>query len=502
MTPACNSRLGRYFGMSVDYNTLWRKIKPCDACKHHFDGKYDAQATRIGCDKCTCWDIKPDSPLLAFKPFKDFPIEEIPDSGELPCLALSFPVLVAKYEYAYSKHIKGTWKETKLKEYCSYFGMKPEWQLEIIANVKRKKEIMEIAKDMEKTEEVRKKLIDLDVGFLFDYTTEALDEYYSKPPAHPPTWDSGYSFDEIAPSTMHSLTLNVGKNTIKFVRQMLVILSLEAAFHRYAARVTKSLMNLGLPWLDMLEWEKRGGYVSENWLALLRILKYFCAGASTLTQRYKYVDPTREVKKWNKKEKVAWLKARGVKVGEAMLVKDVNVFFEKEQSLPVSERRPVLMERNFDKSVISKLVSSYYGFTGCVLSKVTVEGETGKECEWRGGVIGEGMLRDVKPLAPRHGSHKFDKMMKHFYRDRALRRLKAEYKTKDERDVSRYKWLADCHVYKTVDDVTLLMEGRSPLCVVRLREKCNKKRGRFLLLVRREDEDCSNDNFPFRALNI
>jgi hypothetical protein len=43
----------------------------------------------------------------------------------------------------------------------------------------------------------------------------------------------------------------------------------------------------------------------------------------------------------------------------------------------------------------------------------------------------------------------------------------------------------------------------SPLCVVRLREKRNKDRGRFVLLVRREAEDPkSNDHFPYLALSI
>eukprot|EP00978_Attheya_sp_CCMP212_P040395 scaffold219881_cov28-Attheya_sp.AAC.1 len=73
MTPACNSRLGRFFGKSLDYNTLWDKIKACDLCKTMYDGKYDSSATRILCDKCASWNLDSKSGLLDFTPLENFP---------------------------------------------------------------------------------------------------------------------------------------------------------------------------------------------------------------------------------------------------------------------------------------------------------------------------------------------------------------------------------------------------------------------------------------------
>jgi hypothetical protein len=46
--------------------------------------------------------------------------------------------------------------------------------------------------------------------------------------------------------------------------------------------------------------------------------------------------------------------------------------------------------------------------------------------------------------------------------------------------------LGDCRIYKKEEDVTKLVREHAPLCVVRLTEKVDKKRGRFVMLVRRE----------------
>jgi hypothetical protein len=564
MTPACNSRFGRYFGSSYDYNTCWSKIKACDSCKKQFDGKYDVTRTPILCDICTCWDLNPKSSLLAFKPMETFPKEEVPLGGLLPPLTLEFSVLIEKYKHAYGKLMSKSWSDIEMKSFCSYHGMKPEWQEKIIVDCNTKWEVYEIFMNNPILNEVvRNELVELNVEYLFKFTQEQLLDYFNSAPPPPPTWDSGYSFEDISPSTMHALSLNCGKNTIKLVRQLLVVLSSETAFHRHGNEVTMSLMNLGLPWLKMLEWYRRGGYVSENWLALIRIFKYFNAAASSLTQKYKYEEPKKDINKWTKKEKVTWLKARAVKIYDNTLLADVDIVFNAEQAKPADEQLTVLTKRNFDPQIITKVTSSYFGFVGTVLCKRTEEGVTSKECEWRvkqflssidelgsvyqevspkvektdglpvwcttfsflnllsfpkaleqwgplrnlweGGVMGEGLLRYIKPLVPRTGSHIFRNVLQRFYVNRAISRYKQGRK-KEEGEIknSECEYVEqNCHVYKNIDEVRFLIEKHLPLCVVRLHQKDCPSNGRFVVLLKKPKEEQNMlILFPYVALSI
>jgi hypothetical protein len=327
-------------------------------------------------------------------------------------------------------------------------------------------------------------------------------------------------------------------------------------------------MNLGLPWLKMLEWDRRGGYKSESWLAILRILKYFCAAATPLTQKYKYVEPEKDVKKWNKKEKELWLKARGIKVPAKALLKEVDEILKEEMEKPTDKQLTVLTQRNFDRSLVTKMTSSYYGFVGTVMSKYTVEDKTSKECEWRvqqfltnvheldsvikevsgppdakeeglpawcttfsfvnllvfpsamdkwgpmrnlweGGVIGEGIIKSLKPLVPRNGGHRFHILLTNFYRDRAIQRYKAGEKKQSKKEYMECEYIEqNCKVYRNspLEPVRALIDKHAPLCVVRLRKKGQRSKGRFVVLVRlkKNEHDDSHDPsvFPYGVINI
>jgi hypothetical protein len=347
---------------------------------------------------------------------------------------------------------------------------------------------------------------------------------YRKPPPPPPSWVSGYNFDCLAPSTMHLLCLNSAKNTLDKLGELLAIFNLNEGFARYARNVTKSMMCLNLDWLSMLEWKKRGGYVSENWLALTHVEKYFCAGAVLQMKDYEYVQPSKPVNRWTVKEKKKWLSVRGIKVDSKALKPAVDLLFFADFNR-VGGPTPLLLEPGFHTR-ISKLMCSYCGLVASVMNDTIVQGESSKECEWyakqyltmmhdfqesiekysaakrgpnylplfvstwsyinllgfpaaidkwgsmrklwEGGNIGEGLLRSVKPLVPRFSNNKSALLLKRWYEGRALGRAKTRGAKPNTFEPSEHdRWMKLCAPCFSLDSVRKRFIAHEALVVVR-----------------------------------
>eukprot|EP00978_Attheya_sp_CCMP212_P036698 scaffold168299_cov33-Attheya_sp.AAC.3 len=85
---------------------------------------------------------------------------------------------------------------------------------------------------------------------------------------------------------------------------------------------------------------------------------------------------------------------------------------------------------------------------------------------WEGGVIGEGILRSVKPLTPRYANHPFKLLLTRFYQARALTRAKLRNDKKPETKFKGHEWMKKCKVYDKMEDVRLLYLAYDPIMVV------------------------------------
>eukprot|EP00978_Attheya_sp_CCMP212_P035539 scaffold155213_cov54-Attheya_sp.AAC.1 len=342
-----------------------------------------------------------------------------------------------------------------------------------------------------------------------------LDELYAKPPPPPATWLSGYDFDMLSPLVMHNLFLNVAKNLLKKVSELLKLFNLNEQFRAFANAMTAKFKDVKVSWLPILEWKFNGGYVSENWLVIVHVMKLFCSGAVVLLREYQYKEPPRHKSVWNVLEKIQWLSVRGIKVKSVdpkrknPLKVEVDPVFDAELN-KVGGPSPILMEPGFEKK-LTKLICSYSGLVGCVMIKRSVDGVTSKECEWRvkqfltlvhdfqlsvdffsgkkqtnkyqaiwvkqfsyinllmmpdalekwgamrslweGGVIGEGILRFVKSLAPKYARHPFLLLLTRFYQTRALTRAKLRNTKKAEEKNKGHEWIEECQVYNKLTDM-------------------------------------------------
>ena len=569
--PAGNARLNARFGMSVDYQTLWEKILPCVTCKLQFLGNYNSNSTSIGCTKCTSWAIDPSQDLLAFRPMKDYPKDELPDNGFLPVLKFTFPKLLIAYGYSYQKLFTKQWKPQHYFAYLAYHGISNQTGEQVVLAVREKWNIQDILQSDKTKPEKNTLLLSIDKKEYLDYSDAQLEVYYSTPPPPPPTWVSGYSFDCLTPSVMHNLFLNVAKNIMKKVSELLKLFGLNEKFKAFANTATTKLAMVKCRWLPVIPWRFKGGYVSENWLALVHVIKYFTSGAVVLLRDYQYVEPTREKSKWNVDEKKKYLSVRGIRVKpkdpkrKDPLKADVDPVFFEEVNKPGGPS-PLLIEPGFERK-LTNVVASYGGVVSCVMIKKTEEGVTSKECEWRikqfltfvhdlqlsveyftaekapkkyepvwvkqfsylnllnipaaldrwgsmrnlweGGVIGEGILRSVKPLAPRYAAHPFELLITRFYQARALTRAKLRHSIKPEEAFKGYEWMKEVMVYNDLEGVRVHYLAHDAMVVACFQKKteseCQSNKGfRFVILLhdRSVAGQAQDPEFPYVACAI
>eukprot|EP00550_Attheya_septentrionalis_P006319 CAMPEP_0198280112 /NCGR_PEP_ID=MMETSP1449-20131203/261_1 /TAXON_ID=420275 /ORGANISM="Attheya septentrionalis, Strain CCMP2084" /LENGTH=328 /DNA_ID=CAMNT_0043975387 /DNA_START=42 /DNA_END=1024 /DNA_ORIENTATION=- len=305
-----------------------------------------------------------------------------------------------------------------------------------------------------------------------------LEELYRKPPPPPPSWVSGYNFDCLAPSTMHLLCLNSANNTLDKLGELLALFNLNEAFARYARNVTKSMMCLGLDWLSMLEWKNRGGYVSEKWLALTHVEKYFCVGAVLQMRDYEYVQPSKPVNRWTVKEKKKWLSVRGIKVDSKALKPAVDLLFFPDFNRVGGPTPLFLLEPGFHTR-ISKLMCSYCGLVASLFVSTwsyinllgfpaAIDKWGSMRKLWEGGNIGEGLLSSVKPLVPRFSNNKSALLLKRWYEGRALGRAKTRgAKPNIFEPFEHERWMKLCAPCFSVDSVRKRFIAHEALVVVR-----------------------------------
>ena len=89
----------------------------------------------------------------------------------------------------------------------------------------------------------------------------------------------------------------------------------KASFIQYASLLLDPIQELQLPWCKTPSYTggKLPGWVSENYISLARVSKWFYSGVEELTTDQPFVEPfDLPQSKWLKEHNVGWLNARGI----------------------------------------------------------------------------------------------------------------------------------------------------------------------------------------------
>ena len=120
----------------------------------------------------------------------------------------------------------------------------------------------------------------------------------------PPLWKGNVSLDCYVEAPMHLLFLGIVESVIKMRHEWLLRRRQTASFVSYAEKVMSEMIAMNLPWCKLIAYGttgKFGGWVSENYLAFSRLLKWFYLNAimQLPENNREYQIPSRPVQTWS-----------------------------------------------------------------------------------------------------------------------------------------------------------------------------------------------------------
>ena len=130
----------------------------------------------------------------------------------------------------------------------------------------------------------------------------------------------------------------MNRSSTKETMEWLGIRRRQASFNRFAIGLLQKIECLQLDWCRIIAFRKEtfGGWISENWLALSRVMKWFFSRLDDLSEDPPYEEPTTHPSAWKHDELKDWLRAHGLpRVGnKAYLEEQVLRYIGEDADLP------------------------------------------------------------------------------------------------------------------------------------------------------------------------
>jgi hypothetical protein len=132
--------------------------------------------------------------------------------------------------------------------------------------------------------------------------------------AYPTAWRRGLPLHAHVDVPMHLLFLGVTKTVVKRIMEWSKAHSLQNNFLRASSGVLDAVGSCHLEWCVALKitGPNFGGWVSENYLALPRLCKWFFSMLPVLNEDEQFIEPDRPYTTWSVKELKGWLRNCGL----------------------------------------------------------------------------------------------------------------------------------------------------------------------------------------------
>ena len=311
------------WGYSMDCNALKNVLSPCKTCleslkkeAHHSITYLNPEWSTGNCDICSCWANMLPSKHLRFPPPQDYPIDKIGEDGLIPAMRLSFPILRQVVEESHEKVLNTSWTDKEAESYLRVHCLSSKAIVEIVAK----------AKNCSLLEHLQS------IGDVNSEEYIAISEDRSICPERyerwqlPALWDDSIPLERYGDVPMHLLFLGVAKSLVLDTQVWLKVQKQHSSFVVYASNVLACVESLQLGWCKVLPYSpgKFGGWVSENYLALVRLFKWIYAPLQQMeVEDSAFIVPETPQRQWNKNVNVRWLRLRGINAsGSALEVRD------------------------------------------------------------------------------------------------------------------------------------------------------------------------------------
>lgn len=290
------------WGHAGDFASVISGIPACPACFARLTSNEERQQ----CQACAQWDTEVDNGVLDFELPKNFPANAvILRNNKLRPMKITYQIMKDAVDRAHRQVLDTTWTVPVARAYLRIHGLNTDAMDDILdcaANCRN----YSIA-DQQKNENPG--------------CYEAMVAEKTKNPngftkwSFPSLWTRGVQLDQHIDVCMHLLFLGVIKTTVHRVQEWTKRRSKYSSFMRYAGQKSlDSVQQLGLEWCKVLPYGggKLGGWVSENYLAMGRLMCWFYEPLATIAVDEVYVEPDRPFARWTKPDNQKWLTVRGL----------------------------------------------------------------------------------------------------------------------------------------------------------------------------------------------
>ncbi len=141
----------------------------------------------------------------------------------------------------------------------------------------------------------------------------------------PSMWMRGEELEKFFDVIMHLFFLGITQSVVDLTVKFLARKRKHSSFCVEVEGRLEAIESLGLCWCKTLGYKKGGlgGWVSENYVALAKVSKWFYSDIRYVNTTEEFVEPGRPQTSWCREENAGWLHARGLKhQGSAKELKD------------------------------------------------------------------------------------------------------------------------------------------------------------------------------------
>ena len=296
------------FGVACDVGQLLEKICPCRQCSSQMLVVFGKKIwiDRSNCKRCNNWMAH--GPMT-YEPPGGYPVEKLPRNKQLKATKITYALLKEATAEAHSNILAGEWTTKTATVYLKSLGLNSSSCEQLVTHANNMKTLnsAEEAFSEEPTEQN-------------STLSEALREEVGKDPtayqpwSTPVAWDSGLDIQQCHQAGMHLLFLGVAKTMVFVIQEWASKAKKYSQLRAFLRDQYTELEVLKLSWLKIQPYqgEKLGGWISENYLGLVRVLPYLCAALSDFTEVEKYQQPTKQLSRWTVPECWAWLRLRNL----------------------------------------------------------------------------------------------------------------------------------------------------------------------------------------------
>ena len=329
LTSGSFSTYHRRFGYSFKWQDFGPVLRPCSLCREAlFDTTLDWRGRECGI--CTNFAHDPQHPLLVYD-------HVLVDDVKQGVIKLTYAKLADAANIVHDGYVCGEWTSTDANEWLKIHCIVETCRKSILLHADKCKEYRDIMDESSTASDTLKAAINQE---------KARYPHLYKAWPLPTVWTRGVHLHQHPDVPMHLICLGVVKSVILRVDKWMTNSSKSAPFVRHMKGMLESIQELGLCWCPILPYKggKFGGWVSENYLTMSRLLKWFYGVLDDIApDEAPWSEPTASMSDWTGKDCKMWLKIRGQP--QAGFAAECRAKVSLFRAMPIADQPPVIERR-------------------------------------------------------------------------------------------------------------------------------------------------------------